>query len=128
MLNLSPFSIPEKHFVRLILHLQFCFWCLSSWYVWEFKQIKGFLSENCCTSQFVCQSYTRGSKRDLTPHWENAKKFIKYLKGPDRVEELIVVFNHNVINMHFTANNNTMYASYYDKVYELLWYSFHLFA
>ena len=29
-------------------------------------------------------------------------------------EELIVVFNHNIMNLHFTANKNTMY------VYELL--------
>jgi len=38
----------------------------------------------------------------------------------DRAEELIVVFNHNVINLYFTANKSTMYTSYYDKVYELL--------
>jgi len=30
---------------------------------------KGSLSENCCTSQFVYQIYTRGAKRDPTPHW-----------------------------------------------------------
>jgi len=36
------------------------------------------------------------------------------------MEELIVVFNHNVINLYFTANKSTMYTSYYDKVYELL--------
>jgi len=52
-------------------------------------------------------------------------QFVKDLKGarfkwrsPDRSEELIVVFNHNVIN--FTANKSTKYTSYYDKVYELL--------
>ena len=38
-----------------------------------------------------------------------------------RVEELIVVFNHNVINLYFTANKSSMYKSYYDKVYQLLW-------
>jgi len=27
------------------------------------------LSENCCTSQFVYEIYTRGAKRDPTPHW-----------------------------------------------------------
>jgi len=36
-------------------------------------------------------------------------------RRPDRAEELIVVFNHNAINLYFTAN-----ASYYDEVYELL--------
>jgi len=54
-------------------------------------------------------------------------QFVKNLKGarfkwksPGRVEELLVVFNHNVINLYFTANKSTMYTSYYDKVYELL--------
>jgi len=28
----------------------------------------GSLSENCCTSQFVYRTYTRGAKRDPTPH------------------------------------------------------------
>jgi len=37
-----------------------------------------------------------------------------------RVEELIAVFNRNVINLYFTANKSTMYTSYYDDVYELL--------
>jgi len=41
----------------------------------------GSSSENCCTSQFVYRVYTRGAKRDPTPHWENAEKFIKDLKG-----------------------------------------------
>jgi len=31
-------------------------------------------------------------------------------RSPDRAEELIVVFNHNVINLYVTANNSTMYA------------------
>jgi len=35
------------------------------------------------------------------------------------MEELIVVFNHNVINLYFTANKSTMHTSYYDKAYEL---------
>ena len=34
--------------------------------------------------------------------------------------ELIVAFDHNVINLYFTANKSSMYTSYYDKVYELL--------
>jgi len=42
------------------------------------------------------------------------------LRSPDRAEELIVVFNHNVINLYFTANKRTMCTSYYDKVYKLL--------
>jgi len=42
------------------------------------------------------------------------------LKGPYRAEKSIVVFNHNVIKLYFTANKSTMYASYYDKVYKLL--------
>ena len=41
----------------------------------------GSLSENCCTSQFAYRIYVQGSKRDPTPHWENAEKFIKDLKG-----------------------------------------------
>jgi len=41
-------------------------------------------------------------------------------RSPDRAEELIVVFNHNAINLYFTANKSTMYTSCYDKVYELL--------
>ena len=36
------------------------------------------------------------------------------------MKELIVVYIHNGINLYFTANKSTMYASYYDKVYELL--------
>jgi len=36
-------------------------------------------------------------------------------KSPDRAEELIFAFNHNVMNLHFTANKSIMY------VYELLW-------
>jgi len=35
-------------------------------------------------------------------------------RSPDRAEELIVVFNHDVINLYFTANKSTVY------VYELL--------
>jgi len=42
------------------------------------------------------------------------------MESPDRAEELIVVVNHNVINLYFTANKSTMYMSYCDKVYELL--------
>jgi len=41
-------------------------------------------------------------------------------KSPDRAEELIVVFNHNVTILYFTANKRTIYTSYYDKVYKLL--------
>jgi len=41
--------------------------------------------------------------------------FLIEWRGPDRVGELIVVFNHNVINLYFTANKSTMYA------YELQW-------
>jgi len=36
--------------------------------------------------------------------------------SPDRAEELIVIFNHDVINMYFSANKSTMSMSYYDKV------------
>jgi len=35
-------------------------------------------------------------------------------RSPGRAEELIVVFNHNVINLYFTATKSVMYA------YELL--------
>jgi len=42
------------------------------------------------------------------------------LKGPYRADKSIVVFNHNVIKLYFTANKSTMYTNYYDKVYELL--------
>jgi len=42
------------------------------------------------------------------------------LKGPYRGDKSIVVFNHNVINLYFTANKSTMYAIYYDKVYQRL--------
>jgi len=42
-------------------------------------------------------------------------------RSPDRAEELIVVFNHNVINLYFIANKSTMYTSYYDEVDKLLW-------
>ena len=78
-------------------------------------------------------------KRDPAPHWENGERgkslqFVEDLKsarlnaGPDRAEELIFEFNHNVINLYFTVTKSTMYTGYYDKVYELLWQSFHLFA
>ena len=40
VLSIRHLSIPEKRFVRVIRHLQFCFRCLSSWYVWGSKQIK----------------------------------------------------------------------------------------
>jgi len=42
------------------------------------------------------------------------------MESPDRVEELIAIFNHNVINLYFTASKSTVHTSYYDKVYELL--------
>jgi len=32
------------------------------------------------------------------------------MESPDRAEELIVVFNHNVINLYFTANKSTINA------------------
>jgi len=38
--NFSPLSIPWKHFVQLIHHLQFRFWCWSGYFMWEFKQMK----------------------------------------------------------------------------------------
>jgi len=41
-------------------------------------------------------------------------------RSPGKAEELIVAFNHNVINLYFTANKSTMYTSNYDKLYELL--------
>jgi len=31
------------------------------------------------------------------------------------------MFAAGVRNLYFTPNKNTMYMSYYDKVYELLW-------
>jgi len=31
------------------------------------------------------------------------------------MEELIVVFNHNVINLYFNAYKNIMYTSFCDK-------------
>jgi len=54
-----------------------------------------------------------------SPLRECGKVYLRFKRcfikcNPDRVEELIVVFNHNVINVHFTANYSTMY------VYELL--------
>ena len=42
------------------------------------------------------------------------------MKGPYRAEKSIVVFNHNVIKLYFTANKSTMYTTFYDSV--------HLFA
>jgi len=36
------------------------------------------------------------------------------------MEDFIVVFNHNVINLYFNANTSIMYTSYHDKVYERL--------
>jgi len=36
---------------------------------------------NCCTLQFVSRIYTRGAKRNSTPHWKNVENFIKDLKG-----------------------------------------------
>jgi len=41
-------------------------------------------------------------------------------RSPHRIEKLIAVFNHSVINLYFTANKRTMYTSYYDEVHELL--------
>jgi len=56
-------------------------------------------------------------------------QFVKDLKGTGlnggvQIEEMIVVFNHNVINLNFNPNKSTMYTSYYDKVYD----SYHLSA
>jgi len=83
------------------------------------KTNQGSLSENCCTSQFLYRIYSWGAKRDPTPRWANVEKFIKRCwikwRTPDRAEEIIVVFNHNIINLYFTANKSTMY------VHELLW-------
>jgi len=70
---------------------------------------------------------TRCIKRDSTPHLKERGKslqFVKDLKGARlnggvRIEESIAVFNHNFINLYFTANQSTMHTSYYDKVYEL---------
>jgi len=42
------------------------------------------------------------------------------LKRPYRAEKSIVVFNHNVIKLYFTAYKSTMYTSYYDTAYKLL--------
>jgi len=42
------------------------------------------------------------------------------MESPERVVELIVVFNHAVMNLYLIANKRTMYTSYYDEEYELL--------
>jgi len=34
----------------------------------EIQKNQRFLCENCCNSQFVYRIYTRGAKRDATPH------------------------------------------------------------
>ena len=44
--------------------------------------------------------------------WKGAK-----LNGGVQVEEFIVVFNHDVINLYFTAHKSTTYTSYYDNVH-----------
>jgi len=37
------------------------------------------------------------------------------------VKKYNLVNNHNIIKLYFIANISTMYTSYYDKIYELLW-------
>jgi len=45
-------------------------------------------------------------------------------KSPDRAEELIVVFNHNVINfILLQIRSLCMYTSYYDKVASMIEFS-----
>jgi len=50
-------------------------------------------------------------------------------KSPDRAEELIVAYNHNVINLYFTANKRTMYVyetmSKYSSVYDTVFTCLH---
>jgi len=67
---------------------------------------------------------TRFEARPDSPLRERGKVYERVKRcfinwSPDRAEELIV-FDHNVINLYFTANKSTMCKSYFDKVYELL--------
>jgi len=48
--------------------------------MWEFKQIKDLHLRIVAPCNLFIE-FRRGAKRDPTPHWENAEKFIKDLKG-----------------------------------------------
>jgi len=81
---------------------------------------QGSLSENCCTLQFVIEfihGVQSATRLPVDGTWKSLLKvkrcWIEW-RTPDKAEELIVVFNRNVINLYFTANKSTM------SVYELL--------
>jgi len=89
--------------------------------VWEFKQIKDFyLSIATPRNLFIefiheVRSVTRWQFATASLN-EDGKVYYIFERclitwtSPNRAEELIVVFNHNVINLCFTANKGTMYV------------------
>jgi len=95
--------------------------CLSSQYVWEFKQIKNLYLRIVAPRNLFIEFIHEVRSATRLPIERTRKSLLKIFESclikwssPDRAEELIVVFNHNVINLYFTANISTMY------VYELL--------
>jgi len=91
--------------------------------VWELKQIKDLYLKIVAPRNLFIEFIYEVRSATRLPIERTRKSLLKIKRclikwrSPDRVEELIVVFKHNVINLYFTANKST---SYYDKVYELL--------
>ena len=89
--------------------------------MWEFKQIKDlYLRIVACCNLFIefiheVRNTTWLPIERMKKSLWKIEKVLDWMEESDRAEELIVVFNHNIINLYFTANESTMYA------YELLW-------
>jgi len=85
--------------------------------VWEFKKIKDFYLRIVAPRNLFIEFILNVRSATLLPierTWEVfavsyrfKRCWIKW-RIPNRVEELIVVFKYNVINLYFTANKSTM--------------------
>jgi len=95
--------------------------------VWEFKQIRIF-SWKLLHLAFVYRIYTRDAKRDPTPYWENAEKFITDLKsawlnGGVQIEQRNKLLYSTITSLTcilLQIRALCMHTSYYGKVYELM--------
>jgi len=105
--------------------------------VWEFKQIKDLYLRIVAPCNLFIEFIheVRSSTRlPIGRTWAvfavcyRFERCLIDVRSPDRAEELIVVFNDNVMNLFFTANKSTVciratmikYTSFYDKVFTCL--------
>jgi len=99
-------------------------------YVWEFKQIKDLhlriVAPRNLFIEFIheVRSATRSPLRERGKVYQRFKRCLIIWRSPDRAEELIVVFNHNVTNLYILLQIRALcirvtmikHTGFYDRV------------